>query len=406
MPLTREHDSRRDERASASDSVEARLDELELLYRSTPVGIAVVDRDLRYVRANEEYARIVGRPIEDVVGRAMHEVVHSTVRAAAIAAARRVIDSGRSEWNTEIPGISRDDPPVPIIWQVNVSPIHAGGRVEGAVAVLQDVTRLKVLEQSLQEQLHELESVYAHAPVGLVMVDTELRIVRINRLTAAALNRPEGEALPGIKLDTLLAPSMRDQIVPLYERVIRTGQPALNVQVRGALAGRSERQYVWLMNLHPVTGEDGEVQAVISVAQNITPLMRQQDELEEIRGRLEEAQRMARVGSWEWNITDDVMWWSEELFTITGTDPRTFKPSWDGFFELAVAEDRPKVRAQLDATLQRNEPYWVEFHITLPSLEERVLRCSAKLDRTSKGVPTRLFGTCQDITEVGSARRG
>ncbi len=159
------------------------------------------------------------------------------------------------------------------------------------------------------------------------------------------------------------------------------------------------------MNLHPVTGEDGEVQAVISVAQNITPLMRQQDELEEIRGRLEEAQRMARVGSWEWNITDDVMWWSEELFSIMGTDPTTFEPSWDGFFELAVAEDRPKVRAQLDATLQRNELYWVEFRIILPSLEERVLRCSAKLDRTSKGIPTRLFGTCQDITEVGSARR-
>ncbi len=198
---------------------------------------------------------------------------------------------------------------------------------------------------------------------------------------------------------------MRDQVVPLYERVIRTGQPELNVEVRGALVGRPESQYVWLMNQHPVAGRDGEVYAVISVAQNITPLMRQQDELEEIRGRLEEAQRMARIGSWEWNIVDDVMWWSEELFSITGTDPATFEPSWDNFFELAISEDRPKVRAQLEATLQRNDPYWVEFRIVLPSFEERVLRCAAKLDRTPKGIPARLFGTCQDITMVGSAPR-
>ncbi len=159
------------------------------------------------------------------------------------------------------------------------------------------------------------------------------------------------------------------------------------------------------MNLHPVTGKDGEVQAILSVVQNITPLIRQQDELEETRRRLEEAQRMARVGSWEWNIIDDAMWWSEELFSITGTDPATFEPSWDNFFELAVPEDRPKVRAQLDATLQRNELYWVEFRIVLPNLEERVLRCAAKLDRTPKGIPARLFGTCQDITEAGSAPR-
>ena len=113
MPLTQD-DHRRDERGNAPDSVEARLDELESLYRATPVGIAVVDRELRYVRVNEQYARIANRPIEEVVGRTMHEVVHSAVRASAIELAQRVIDSGRPEWNAEIPGISRDDPPRPI----------------------------------------------------------------------------------------------------------------------------------------------------------------------------------------------------------------------------------------------------------------------------------------------------
>jgi PAS domain-containing protein len=236
------------------------------------------------------------------------------------------------------------------------------------------------------------------------MVDTDLRIVRINRLVAAALNRP-AEELRGLKLGRLLLPSMRDQVVPLFERILRTGEPVLDVIVRGALVGSPEREYVWLMNQHPVTGKDGEVQAILSVAQNITPLVRQQDELEETRRRLEEAQRMARVGSWEWNIIDDAMWWSEELFSITGTDPATFEPSWDNFFELVLFEDRPKVRAQLDATLQRNDQYWVEFRIALPNAKERLLRCCAKLDRTTKGIPARLFGTCQDITEVGSAPR-
>ena len=67
------------------DTLEGRIGELEWLYRVTPVGICVNDRDLRYLRVNQEYADIVGHRIEDIVGRTIREVVHPQARESVVA---------------------------------------------------------------------------------------------------------------------------------------------------------------------------------------------------------------------------------------------------------------------------------------------------------------------------------
>jgi PAS domain S-box-containing protein len=132
----------------------------------------------------------------------------------------------------------------------------------------------------------------------------------------------------------------------------------------------------------------------------VTALRQQQEELAEVKARLEEAQRMTRVGSWDWDLVDDLMWWSQELYQLTGQRPGHFEPSWTNFFELVHPDDRPEVRRQLEATLERDAPYWVEFRVVLPDLSERVLRCAARLERFGNGRPRRLIGTCQDVTRL------
>ena len=139
---------------------------------------------------------------------------------------------------------------------------------------------------------------------------------------------------------------------------------------------------------------------IITVLQDVTELVKRQREVETVRDRLAEAQSVARLGSWEWNLLVDEVWWSRELYQIFGEEP-TYEPSYLGFFEHVHPQDRQKVRAQIDRTLEDDRPYRVTFRIFRPDGSERVLFTAARLVRTEAGVPERLVGTVQDVTEFG-----
>lgn len=150
-------------RGDAGDALrlraESQLAELESIYRATPVGLCAVDTELRYVRANEEYAQIVGRSLDDIVGRSMHDVVHERARQPAVRLAQRVLATGQPVWNAELPGVSREAPPQERIWLVNVQPFGEGSR-RGALAALQNITAVKQAERLAVARLRALEAAH------------------------------------------------------------------------------------------------------------------------------------------------------------------------------------------------------------------------------------------------------
>ena len=68
-----------DKPGPTDSAAERRYEELEAIYRSAPVGLGLVDRDLRYVRVNDRLAEFIGRPREEIIGRSLGEVVPGAV---------------------------------------------------------------------------------------------------------------------------------------------------------------------------------------------------------------------------------------------------------------------------------------------------------------------------------------
>ena len=67
------------------------------------------------------------------------------------------------------------------------------------------------------------------------------------------------------------------------------------------------------------------------------------DELERSRRMLAEAQQLARIGSWEWDVGENRVTWSDELFRIYGYPPHSFEPSYEAFLSHVHADDRQSV---------------------------------------------------------------
>jgi PAS domain S-box-containing protein len=108
---------------------------------------------------------------------------------------------------------------------------------------------------------------------------------------------------------------------------------------------------------------------------------------------------VAHVGSWEWNISANDVWWSEELFRIYGVSPATFGASYEGFLRLVHPEDRDAVDAVVRTALARREPFSFEHRIVRPDGSVRYLYARGYVACAADGTPLRMTGIGQDISE-------
>jgi PAS domain S-box-containing protein len=123
-------------------------------------------------------------------------------------------------------------------------------------------------------------------------------------------------------------------------------------------------------------------------------------ELSSAHDRLAEAQELARLGSWDWDVTTGVVRWSREMYRMHGIEPDELI-TFDRAIELAVPEDRERIRANVARALERSgeDVPDVEYGIVRPDGDARVLIGKARVERSPDGTVLRMIGTVQDVTE-------
>ncbi len=132
--------------------------------------------------------------------------------------------------------------------------------------------------QALAERsLAELEAIYRLAPIGLCVNDTELRYVRINE-RLAAINGQSVAAHLGRTVREMV-PALADTIEPLLKRVLETGEPLVEFELRGTVASRPGVERCWLTSYHPLRMPDGRIVGLNAAVLEITDRKRAQEEL-------------------------------------------------------------------------------------------------------------------------------
>ena len=124
--------------------------------------------------------------------------------------------------------------------------------------------------------------------------------------------------------------------------------------------------------------------------------------IEKQRQSLILAQSVAKIGSWETDLTTLEVEWSAETYRIFEKDPATFAPTYQKFMELVNPSDRVAVDAAFRRSLDGHENCTIEHRITMPDGREKIVveRWQALVDEDGK---LRAIGTCQDITDIRSA---
>jgi PAS domain S-box-containing protein len=208
---------------------------------------------------------------------------------------------------------------------------------------------------------------------------------------------PACEQLTGYSADEHFAdPTLVFQVVhpddlPVYESLLRDpDRYEASTVVRWI---RRDGTVLWVEEqLRFVRDEAGAVTAVEGIARDITERKRAEEQLAE-------AQRIAQIGSWSWEIGRDQVVWSDELCRIYGIDRDRSATTYRGFLALLPADERDPLHRIVQQALGDRQPFTHAHRIVRPDGEVRFLHVRGQVFINQEGQPVRVSGTAQDVTD-------
>jgi PAS domain S-box-containing protein len=228
-------------------------------------------------------------------------------------------------------------------------------------------------------------------------------------------------SLGGVVLDVNQAPLIasglrRDQIVghlfvdlPWFAES-ESERSRVQAAIASAANGAAVRLETWIRTTKglrmcvdaafaPLRDQNNIITHVIGSGVDITNRKLAEEALAASQARLTEAQRVAHVGSWEWNITDDRVSWSDELFQIYGIEPDKFIASYEGFLSRVHPDDLEHTMAVIQQAVRDITPFIYDHRVIRPDGSVRMLHTRGEVMADGAGKAARLVGTCWDVTD-------
>ncbi|HZG73137.1 MAG TPA: PAS domain-containing protein [Chondromyces sp.] len=156
----------------------------------------------------------------------------------------------------------------------------------------------------------------------------------------------------------------------------------------------------------PLINSEMQVIAVRGIAKDITVYIQQEKEVNKIKNSLELAQQVGKIGSWDYDIINDEVYWSKQMFELTGREEtEEYVPNLEEGLRYVHPEERAKYRDTLKQSLKNREGYSLDYRIIRKNGTVIYVSEQVELMLDEKGNPVRLIGITQDITKRKMAEK-
>lgn len=228
----------------------------------------------------------------------------------------------------------------------------------------------------------------------------DYRFIYINQLQAKALQRfglEHPEDILG-KHPKDVFPHWTEVFLPICEQA-RTRREVLSIQDLACdIAGYAA--HCDLVVVPHVTDPTGEVDYIALVSADVTERKRAEDELRAREARLAAAQALARVGSYEFELPNGEVIWSEETYRIIEMDPALEPPSVEQYMKLVHPDDRDRVWSEVNSSIESGAGLDIEYRVVLPVGTIKHIHSVGRPLLDDHGDARRFGGTIQDVTDL------
>jgi diguanylate cyclase (GGDEF)-like protein/PAS domain S-box-containing protein len=253
-----------------------------------------------------------------------------------------------------------------------------------------------------EEQLRHAEARYRTLVERMPAVTY---IQKIGSPDAAMYMSPQIENLTGYTPEECKDPDLRWAMVHPEDREWmqaedeRTGEPGEVFTTEYRVVHRDGR-IVWVRNETILVEDEASGSRYWQgFMVDITERKRAEEALRRSEASLALAQRIARLGSWEWDLKTGEVWWSDEAYRIYGFEPHQISPTLETIAQIFHPEDRHLLRTAIDDAPHQDAPYDFEHRIVRPDGEVRWIHRRGEVVRGEREETLRIIGTIHDITE-------
>jgi diguanylate cyclase (GGDEF)-like protein/PAS domain S-box-containing protein len=410
---------------------EQALQEREALYRgvieSSADGFWVVDTEGRLLEVNDVYCQRSGYSREELLGMRIRDLDAMEDPEETRQRVQAILDTGSNLFETR--HRAKDG----TVWQIEVnacySPLKGGlifsfirdvqrrNRSESLLRTrlqLSDLAHKASLDELMQAAL-DMSELYTGSQIGFFhFVDPDQETLTLqawssNTLKHMCTAEGKGRHYPishaGVWVDAVQErkPVIHNDYASLPHR---KGLPEGHAPVTRELVVPilREDKVVAVLGVGNKTSdymhEDVEVAAQLaSMVMEMVSRKRMEDELKQSNSRLIEAQAIARMGNWEYDVAGDTLSWSDQVYTFLGIDRGVPGMGVADFERMIQPDDVPQFRRSLEGALNDGTPYQHEIRLMCPDGKLRHTWAAAQAAKNPAGQVVKLFGTIQDITD-------
>jgi len=385
------------ERAAALTHLEESRNLYESSINSMHEGYVLLDASGKIISCNSSAIRILEISEEELIGRKGVPQGWQFIRSDGT-------DFPRAEHPSQI-ALSTGVPQVNVLmgmkwpnaWHrwlsVNAAPVY---RAEDKKPYAVVVTFNDVTERQRDEiEMARLASIVQSSEDGISSIDLDGRIVTWNK----ACERSSGiraEAAIGQHVSHLVPPRPGFNIEEDLIRMMR-GEVLEPLEITDDRADGAAHHL--LLTISPIKNAYGALIGASAIVRDVTHIKQQQLALRRSEERLAEAQRIAKIGSWDKDMVSGAMFWSDEMYRLFEFDPAAGLPSQEEIFSRYHPEDLAARDRTYEKAIETGSSYQFDVRLILPSGVRRKCHAVAVPELDGHGKVIRIAGTMMDITE-------
>jgi len=261
--------------------------------------------------------------------------------------------------------------------------------------LLAEISDHKKAKKALRESEVKYRVILASIEDSYFEVNQRGEITFFNESFSKITGYPPDE-LMGMKNDKYLDQENRKKVFKKFNEVWKTGIPAKLFEYE--LIRKNGEKITAQTSASLMTDENGQKIGFRGIIRDVSDLKKTEEALRKSEARLLEAQRVAHIGNWSWDLQTNKLFWSKENYRIFCLSPEVL-PSYENFERTVHPEDLDFVNKSIEDALERKKPYNSEFRIILPNNKVGFVQSIGNIEYDKEDKPLRFYGTVQDITK-------
>ena len=373
------------ERKKLEQKLSREREYLEKLFENLPVMITTFEPDLNVLHVNAEFEKITGFSNEDLRQGDVMKMVYPDEEKRERAAG--FMKNPGKGW-TDFTITTKSGENLKTTWtNIKLSD-------DTLIGIGIDIADRVEKEEQIRENEFVLNESQKVANIGSYYLDLETRDARTSEALDDIFGMPEGESMTLSKWEKMVHPDFRN--------VVKEFSNAMDAYTSFSgeykIVRKDNRRECWVYEKSEIMYDsEGNPQAMIGVIQDITESKEQKEALIRHRNRLKQAQKIAGMGHFEYNLNTGELIWSDRIYELFGLDSDRFEVTPDNFIECVHPDDRLVLNKAFE-TIETTDSMDLNYRVIKPDGSIGYFQQKGEFVQNAEGEPVILSGTVLDVT--------